>query len=92
MKVIGHQAKAKNLHGLTFFGFLQERQECFVVLEFVKYGCATIAAVNNVIGVAASLSSWDLRHAWLLTCALLIYQTEKVACPLFLLPFSPSVR
>jgi len=92
MKVIGHQAKAKNLHGMTFFGFLQERQECFVVLEFVKYGCATIAAVNNVIGVAASLSSWDPRHAWLLTCALLIYQTEKIACPLFLLPFSPSVR
>ena len=70
-------SKARNLHGMTFFRFLKERQEYFVVLGFVKYGCATIASVNNVIGVAASLCSWDPRHAWLLTCAPLIYQLKK---------------
>lgn len=56
---VGHQAEAKSFPQRRFFA---SPSRCFVVLRFVKNGCPTIAAVNNVIGVAALLSSGDSRH------------------------------
>ena len=56
---VGHQAEAKNFPQRCFFA---SSSRCFIVLRFVKNGCPTIAAVNNVMGVAALLSSGDSRH------------------------------
>ena len=74
VKVIGHQAETKQLNSLSFLRVSQERKKRFVVLSLVEYRGAAIAAINNVVDVAALLSSWNSRHAALLTYSHLSFQ------------------
>lgn len=82
MKMIGHQAKAKNLDGISGFCRAAQIKEGGIVGVLVKDGCAAVATVQDVVGVSGAVSARNPRHGRRRLRQLEAGEQGKVACPL----------
>jgi RHS repeat-associated protein len=62
MKMIGHQAEAEYLDGMSGFGGAEQIEEGRVVAVFVKDGRSPVATVQHVIGVTSFVAARNPRH------------------------------
>jgi len=61
--MIGHQAESEEAHGRAFAGLVQQANEGGEVAVFVEDGAATVAAIEDVVTVAALGGSCGAWHA-----------------------------
>lgn len=62
VKVIRHEADAKDFHRKLLLGSSEEIEEGRVVPVFAEDRRPTIPSIENMIGVPTDLSAWNPRH------------------------------
>ena len=62
VKVIRHEAEAKDFHRELLLGGSKQIEEGGVVSIFMEDGHSTIPSIENVVGVSTDLSAWNPRH------------------------------
>ena len=62
MKMVGHQAEAKNLNRISGFRRAEQVEEGGIVGVLMKDGHAAVATVQDVIGVTSAGAARNARH------------------------------
>lgn len=62
MKMIGHEAEAKEFDRVFGFGRSEQVEEGGVVALFVKHCRAAIATIQDMVGVTSDLTTRNPRH------------------------------
>lgn len=62
MKMVGHEAEAKDFDRVAGFRVREQAEEGAIVPIFVKDSRAPVASIEDMVDVAADLSTRDTRH------------------------------
>lgn len=62
MEMVGHEAEAENFDRIAGLRVREQVEESAIVAVFVKDGRAPVAPVEDVVDVAANLSTTNTRH------------------------------
>jgi hypothetical protein len=88
MEMIGHQAEAEDLDGMPGFGSGEQVKKGGVVAVLMEDRGATVPTIQHMVGVPSDLSARNPRHGKTTVRQTGVGTQVKVACPLFLSPFS----